>query len=100
MRPMPCEVAYIATEIADQLMEESLYFARNQISHSDADRRDVMALATAHARVAAIAYAVLQLGLDINDRATEIAGAISEAGTDVGAGLAHALRARPCKRPK
>ncbi|OGB27098.1 MAG: hypothetical protein A3I66_19080 [Burkholderiales bacterium RIFCSPLOWO2_02_FULL_57_36] len=82
-----------ATDIADNIFQQSIDMAQHVIGNSEALRRDVLALATAHAQAATHVYMVNKLAAVLRELAPEIAGAISEAGTDVGSGIVQGLQA-------
>lgn len=50
-----------AIDTADQMLGQSLDMAQHVISHSPSERKEVLALATAHLQAAALLYAVNQL---------------------------------------
>ena len=76
-----------AIDVADNIFEQSIEMAQHVIGHGDASRRDVLALATAHAQSATIAYAAHQIVAVLRELTPEISGAISEARADIGAGI-------------
>lgn len=80
-----------AIDAADRIVCQSLDMAQHVIGHSPSVRNQVMALAAVHAQVAATAYAAHLQADAIREVAPEIAGAISENGTDIGSGIALAL---------
>lgn len=77
----------IAIDIADAVTTQSLDLAKELIGNSDSVRGDILVLATAHMQIALMSYAVHELSAVLREFAPEIAGAISEAGTDIGAGI-------------
>ena len=94
--PAPEETAtpvHRAIDVADHILAESLDMAQNVIGLSLSVRKEVLTLAIAHAQIAAKVYAAHELNAVLRELAPEIAGAISEAGTDVGAGIVQGLQA-------
>ena len=88
--PAPDDTAtpvHKAMDAADSMLAESLDMAQHVIGHSPAVRREVLALAKAHFQSATMVYAVNQIVAVLRELTPEIAGAISEAGTDIGAGI-------------
>ena len=94
MPPAQVETAtpvHRAIEVADCIFAESLDMAQHVIGHSASERNQVLTLATAHAAVVVKVYAAHMRAEVSRELVPEIAGAISEAGTDIGAGIALAL---------
>lgn len=83
--------ANLAADIADHITAQSIDFAQTTHCSGELSRRDSLALAAIHAGIAAQVYAVNELTAAIREVTPEIAGAISEAGTDIGAGLVQGL---------
>lgn len=94
--PAPEETAtpvHRAIDVADHILAESLDTAQHVIGHAPSLRKEVLTLAVAHAQIAAALYATHERNAVLRELAPEIAGAISEAGTDVGAGIVQGLQA-------
>lgn len=86
------EAVNAAVDIADNIFAQSMDMAQNVIGFSSSVRDQVLTLATAHAATAANVYAAHTFAKVLRELAPEIAGAISEAGTDVGAGIVQGLQ--------
>lgn len=89
--PWPTALEENANQAADRILLASIEMAKNVVGHTAQVRPQMLALATVHAQVAATVYAAQMQATAIQEAATEICGAISEAGCDIGAGLALAL---------
>lgn len=76
-----------AIDIAGQMMAEALDAAQHVISHSAADRGHVLILGVGLAQTSAKVYVGHLVADALRDLAPELAGAIGEAGTDIGAGV-------------
>lgn len=93
--PAPTETAtpvHVAIDVADSMLCESLDMAQHLIGHSASARREVLTLTAAHLQSASIVYAANQIVTALRELTPEIAGAISEAGTDIGSGVAEGLQ--------
>ena len=81
-----------AIDIADAITVQSLDAAQTAISFGDRDIPKVLQLAGANIQAAAIVYAAQLITAALRELTPEVAGAISEAGTDIGAGIALAMQ--------
>lgn len=84
--------ADVADNLASYIVSRALEFSGFSSATNGRDMGLAMQMATAHMQVTTMIYVVHWLTAAIREVAPEIAGAISEAGTDIGAGLAEGLR--------
>lgn len=82
-----------AVDTADGIMFQSLSTAQEILGLNDHQRPMVIALAAAHMKSATAIYTAREIVSALHVLAPEIAGAISEAGTDIGASLADYVKA-------
>lgn len=97
----PATPEHRAIDAAESILCEALDMAQNVIGHAPADRDQVLRLAQIQASMATAIYVANACIEALREVAPEVAGAISEAGTDIGAGLVeglHRLKSSPCKR--
>ena len=80
--------ADIAIDVADHMAEQSLDYARSRLGP---DWKNAVPLAAAHLNCAIVVLSTRMRDAALRELTPEIAGAISEAGTDIGAGIALAL---------
>jgi hypothetical protein len=85
------EAVNVAIDIAHQMTAQALDTAQHAIGFQSADRRLVLELAAANINAAAIVYAAHVKADAMRELTPEVTGAISEAATDIGAGIALAL---------
>lgn len=76
--------ANIAIDIADHMAEQSLDYARSRLGP---DWKNAVPLAAAHLNCASVVFSARVRDAALRELTPEIAGAISEAGTDIGAGI-------------
>lgn len=96
------QAIYQAVDIADLMAAQAIDAAQNAISFGDKDMPQVLQLAAANMQAAAAVYAAhrkadaignaaASIVLAIREMTPEISGAVSDSGTDIGAGIALAL---------
>ena len=83
--------ANIAIDVAHQMTCQAINTAQDAISYGDEAKPLVVQLAAANIQAAAIVYAAHTITDAMREVTPEIAGAISENGTDRGAGIALAI---------
>jgi hypothetical protein len=86
------EAIFLAVAVADTVSKYSIDMAQKTIGHFDSVRGDVLVLANAHMQAAMTAYVVRELVAALRELTPEIAGAISDAGTDTRSNLIEVFR--------
>ena len=80
-----------AIDVAESILCEALDMAQNVIGHFPEQRDQVLRLAQIQASTASAIYVANAYIAALREVTPEVAGAISEAGTDIGAGLVEAI---------